>query len=289
MDRIKRSGTREGSPFVRLFLNQQARKSVTDVNGLELVMLSTSPGHRKSARPRSSTRIIRRALVATRRDYHEGSLPTLRHLLAPLGADATVLTAAFLALPFLSPVSLGPVTTPASLLIALLGWQVLRQREQTPLPARLLDASVPQRAHRAMSTVVRHAHRWMHRISRPRLLHLVEGQRGRIVCGIGILVGAVLLAVPIPLLPLTNTFPALGVLLFALGWLERDGLLTVLGSASLAVAVAVFAALGAAVALVGWEVVHGAIPIIGGRQVRMTRAICAAGAFGHGRRPKEVR
>lgn len=217
-----------------------------------------------SVRRRSSTQVLRRALVHTRGYYHRGSMPTLRHLLAPLGADATALTAAFLALPFLSPVSLGPITTPASVLIALLGWQVIRRREGAPLPERFLNASVPQTAHRAMSAVVRHAHRWMHRISRPRLLHVVEGRHGRLLCGTGIMAGALLLAVPIPLLPLTNTFPALGVLLFALGWLERDGLLTVLGSASIAVSVAVFTALGVAVTLLGWEVVRGAIPIVGG-------------------------
>lgn len=92
----------------------------------------------------------------------------------------------------------------------------------------------------------------------------MEGGRGRILCGTGIVAGALLLAVPIPLLPLTNTFPALGILLFALGRLERDGLLTVLGSASLLLSAAIFGALGAAVSLLGWEVVRGAIPFIGG-------------------------
>src|SRR5690606_40819141 len=61
---------------------------------------------------------------------------------------------------------------------------------------------------------------------------------------------------------LTNTFPALGILLFALGWLERDGLLTLLGSASLVLSAAIFAALGAAVALVGWDVVRGVVPTL---------------------------
>ena len=212
----------------------------------------------------SSTRVLRRVLARTGEHYRTGSAPRLRDLLAPLGTEAAALGAALLALPFLLPVSLGPITTPASVLIALLGVQLLRRREGAPLPARLLDVSVPQTVHRVMTKVLRRVRRWVHGISRPRLMHLVEGPRGRTVCGAGILVGALLLAVPIPLLPLTNTFPALAVLLFALGWLERDGMLTVLGSAAVVVSVAIFGGLGVAVAMLGWEVVHGAIPFVGG-------------------------
>lgn len=212
---------------------------------------------RPSARRKSSTRVLRRALVRAGEHYDRGAAPTLRDLLAPLGADAAALAAALLALPFLLPMSLGPITTPASVLIGLLGWQLLREREAAPLPDRLLRVRVPRVVHRATSTALRRVHRWIHVVSRPRLPHLIADRRGRVICGTGILAGALLLAVPIPLLPLTNTFPALGILLFALGWLERDGLLTVLGSAALVLSVLVFGALGVAVALLGWEAIRG--------------------------------
>ena len=220
-------------------------------------------GERAARRRRSSTRLLRRALAQTGGHYGRGFAPSLRDLLAPLGTGASALAAALLALPFLSPVSMGVITMPASVLIALLGWQLLLQREGSPLPDRFLDASVPHAVHRAMAAVLRRADRWMHRISRPRLTRLVEGRRGRALCGLGIVVGAVLLAAPIPLLPLTNTFPALAILLFALGWTESDGLLTVLASTALAISVALFATLGVAVALLGWEVVQGAVPLLG--------------------------
>lgn len=213
--------------------------------------------HRPSARRKSSTRILRRALAEAGEHYERGSAPTVGHLILPLGAEATALAAALLALPFLSPVSLGPITTPTSVLIGLLGWQLLRQQEGAALPQRLMDVTVPQAGHRVMTSVLRRGHRLLHLISRPRLASLVLGDRGRVVCGVGIVAGAILLAVPIPLLPLTNTFPALGILLVALGRLERDGLLTLLGSASLLLAVAIFGALGAVVALFGWEAAQG--------------------------------
>lgn len=218
------------------------------------VSSASRPPHRRSA-----TRALRRALMNTRGHYRGGSAPTLGHLLAPLGAEASALATALLALPFLSPVSLGPITTPASALIAIIGWQLFRAEGRTRLPERLLRVSVPLSAHRAMTTVLRRVHRWMHRISRPRLPQLVEGRRGRMICATGVMAGALLLAVPIPLLPLTNTFPALGILLFALGWLERDGVLTVLGSAALLLSTAIFAALGTAVAVLGPDVVQGAL------------------------------
>lgn len=205
--------------------------------------------------------MLRRALSETRRHYRGSGAPTLGHLLVPLGPEATALAAALMSLPFLSPVSLGPITTPASVLIALLGWRLLRPGRSS-LPRRLLEVRVPRAAHRGMTAVLRRVHRLMIRISRPRIAGLVEGRAGRVVCAVGILVGAALLAVPIPLLPLTNTFPALGILLFALGWVERDGLLTLLAAASLVLSLAVFAALGAAV-LLGADAAHSLVALPG--------------------------
>ena len=224
--------------------------------------MSPALHQKREHRRRSSTRLLRRSLAETSACYREGGAPTLRHLIAPLGSEAAALAAALLSLPFLSPVSLGPITTPVSVLIALLGWQLLHQRSGAPLPQRLLDVALPRAAHGAMVRAVRLVHRTVRRVSRPRLLHLVDARRGRTICAVGIVSAAVLLAVPIPLLPLTNTFPALGVLLFALGWLEQDGLLTLLAVAALACSLAVFTAVGAAVAVLGWEVVQGTLPAL---------------------------
>ncbi|HEV2735921.1 MAG TPA: exopolysaccharide biosynthesis protein, partial [Longimicrobiaceae bacterium] len=74
------------------------------------------------------------------------------------------------------------------------------------------------------------------------------------------LLGALLLAVPVPLLPLTNTVPALAILCFAMGWTHRDGLLTAWGGAALALSAAIFAALGTGVALFGVEAVKRLAP-----------------------------
>lgn len=221
--------------------------------------MSSSPASGRVVVRRSSTRELRRALSATRGHYREGSAPTVGHLVSSLGKEAAALSAALLALPFLSPLSLGPITTPVSAVIAILGWQLLRSSSASHVGTRFLRVQVPYAVHHAMTTVLRRVHRLVHRSSRERITHLVEGRRGRLICAVGIIAGAVLLAVPIPLLPLTNTFPALGILLFALGWLERDGLMTLLGAVSLVLAVAIFTVLGVAVATFGREVIQSGL------------------------------
>lgn len=226
--------------------------------------MSASACRGGSARPMASTRVLRRALAGMDRHYREGATPTVRHLLGPLGAEAPALGAALLALPFLSPVSLGPLTTAASVLILFLGWSLLRRREDAALPERLLDLSVPPATHRVMRAVLRRVIRWTRRLSRPRHAHLVEGRRGRVLCGAGVVAGALLLGVPVPLLPLTNTIPAFGILCFTLGWSERDGLLTIVGSASLVLSALYFVGLGTAGTLLGWEAVQGLLPLAGG-------------------------
>lgn len=212
----------------------------------------------------SSVGQLRLALSESEPRYVGGHSATLGDVLGPLGAQASALSAMLLALPFLSPMSLGAMTAPASLLIGILGWRLLLSAETMPLPVRLLALPLPRVLHRVMGLVLDRAHRWTVRFSRPRYSLLVAGRRGRMICGVGITAGALLLAVPIPLLPLTNTFPALGILCFGLGWAERDGLVTILGAASLLVSVVLFAGIGTAVVVAGTEAVLRVLPWIVG-------------------------
>jgi hypothetical protein len=195
--------------------------------------------------------MLRRALAEAGGRYSDVGAASVGDLLRPLGPGAGALGAALLALPFLSPVSLGPVTTPASAAIALLGWRLARGHGNAPLPERLMRVRLPVAVHRAMGRTLEAVLARVERVSRVRHARLVEGARGRRLCGGGILLGALLLAVPVPLLPLTNTVPALAILCFAMGWTHRDGLLTAWGGAALALSTAIFAALGTGVALFG--------------------------------------
>lgn len=210
--------------------------------------------------PRGAGELLRHALAHMERRYATAGTATLGDLLHPLGSRQTALGAALLALPFLSPVSLGPVTTPASLIIALLGIRLLRGRDDLAIPERLLRVRVPRGVHAVMGKMLHRVSRWADRPPNARRSAWVRGARGRRICGAGVLAGALLMAIPVPLLPLTNTLPAAAIILFVLGWSNQDLRLTRYGVAAVAGSVLIFAALGAAVGIAGWAAVRGVVP-----------------------------
>ena len=213
--------------------------------------------HTPSQGPRENAgELLRRALAEVEHRYQTTGSARIGDLLRPLGARSGALGAALLALPFLSPVSLGPVTAPASAAIALLGIHLLRAREGAPLPERIQRVTLPRAVYRAMGAALERVSRWTGRARDARRTRWVRGDLGRRVCVAGVLAGALLLAVPIPLLPLTNTLPALSILLFVLGWANQDARLTAYGTGALAAFVAVIAAVGIGVATVGMAAVR---------------------------------
>lgn len=203
------------------------------------------------------TSIIHRFLPAMRLlRHHErrGESPTLGDLTGSLGSHAPAISAALLALPFAVPVSLGPLTTPVSLTILFLGWAMWRRSETLGLPQRLASARVPVVVARLFRKCVAVLARWRHRrlVGRHRL-RLVPEANIHHVGGMGIILGALLLAIPVPLLPLTNTFPALSVIFFARYHVERNEVMLLLGVISLVISVAIFALLAWLVFVIGMD------------------------------------
>lgn len=209
---------------------------------------------------RTAAELLRHALAEMEARYEAEGRATIGDLLRPLGARSGPLGAVLLALPFLSPFSLGPITTPASLAIGLLGFRLLQERDELPLPGRVLNVPVPRPVHRLMQRMLARVSAWGRR-KRERPARPALDARGKRLCGAGVLAGAVLLAVPVPLLPLTNTLPAAAIICFALGWSNQDRRLTTYGFGALAGSVAIFAALGLAVYTLGWEAVRQLAPL----------------------------
>ncbi|HEX8360240.1 MAG TPA: exopolysaccharide biosynthesis protein, partial [Longimicrobium sp.] len=177
--------------------------------------------------------LLARAVAELDRRYETAGSACLGDVLAALGPRAGALGAALLALPLVSPMNLGPVTLAASAAIALLGLGMLRRNGPAPLPARLLAVPVPRPVFRVMRAMLARLSAWTHRPQPARTAAWVRGSVGRRICGAGIVAGAALLAIPVPILPLTNTFPALAVVFFVLGWSNRDARLTAWGMAAL--------------------------------------------------------
>jgi hypothetical protein len=208
-------------------------------------------------------RLMISALRSMKKKYNADEPVTIRDLLEPLGARSTALGAAMLALPFLSPISLGPLTMPASVVIALLGWYLLLDRDNAPLPERLLNTPVPRRIHSMMGVFARKIFSKVRRWTKPRARHLVDGRKGLVICGVGMIISAIILAVPVPMLPLTNTFPALAIVLIILGWTERDGGLTIAGYVNMVIGGVLILAVVGIVAwglMYGWGAVHDKLP-----------------------------
>lgn len=157
-----------------------------------------------------------------------GDRITVRQLLELIGEQGLLLFCAFLAIPFLLPVAIPGTSTVFGLLMVLVGIGVAT--DSLPLvPRRLLEH--PLGTHHVVPALEKGAaaFRRFEKLIRPRALALTCGRIANFVNGLVIAFAALVLMMPLPLVPFTNTIPALGVLLLAIGMVERDGLVIVLG------------------------------------------------------------
>ncbi|MFN8530990.1 MAG: exopolysaccharide biosynthesis protein [Anaerolineae bacterium] len=156
-----------------------------------------------------------------------GESITLRQLLALIGEQGLLLFCIFLSVPFLFPVSIPGVSTVFGLVIVFVGIGITLNRIPW-LPSRLMEKEfathdlipVMERGARMVSR--------LDRVLRPRMPMLSSGHINRLN-GIAIIVSGLLLMVPLSLLPLSNTLPALAILLLAAAMLQRDGLVIIAG------------------------------------------------------------
>ncbi|HAJ34492.1 MAG TPA: exopolysaccharide biosynthesis protein [Chloroflexi bacterium] len=154
---------------------------------------------------------------------------TLHEIIEIVGVDSLLLLTIFLSLIFLAPVSIPGVSTVFGLGIILIG--VTRLFALRPwLPAKV--------AHRKLSaSKLREGFirslawfRRLEKISRPhRLPGLTAGSGVMIMNNLAFIFAALLLMAPFGFVPLSNTLPALGLILLAVGMMQRDGALVLLG------------------------------------------------------------
>jgi len=154
---------------------------------------------------------------------------TLSDLILLVGKDGLLILAGLLTLVFLIPVSIPGVSTVFGAAILLIGLSRLFGRELW-VPKHL--------AHRVIGTrklrpLLRKALRWMvkiEKVSRPnRIRWLVANGPIGYLNDAALVLGAVLLMMPFGLIPFSNTFPAVALLLLAIGLLQRDGVCVLLG------------------------------------------------------------
>ncbi len=165
----------------------------------------------------------------------------VRVLVEHLSGRGLALLAFFLVLPFLQPIPLPGLSTPFGLAVVLLGvamalgrslWlprRWLAHELQSALVIRIGAAG--QRVLRQVERFVKPRGRWFqcHRWARP-------------IAGVVIAVSGAELALPLPIL-FTNTLPALTIAATAVGLLEEDAVLAVIGQVLFLVSLVVFGAI----------------------------------------------
>lgn len=171
-------------------------------------------------------------------DEFKGRPATLAELLAATQGRGFDLLLLLISLPFLTPIPLLGLSTPFGVVVCLIGLRLAVGR-QPWLPRRLLERELPSGFLVKVLGGASRLVRWLEFLLRPRLGFLHEQMIYRRVAGTLIMLSGLLLVLPLPI-PLTNSLPALTVVLFAAGALERDGLFFVAGCVAFAVAAAYF-------------------------------------------------
>jgi hypothetical protein len=151
--------------------------------------------------------------------------PRIGDVLGEGGASAFAFALIVLCLPFLQPISLGPLGTIGGLAMAGIGWQLARGDARPWLPESLSQARLDAKQWSQLAGAARKVLGWAGKVVRPRLGHWTEGRRGHRIAGSLVVVAALLLAIPVGGIPLNNLLPALAIVCAALALMADDGLM----------------------------------------------------------------
>jgi hypothetical protein len=134
-----------------------------------------------------------------------------------------------LALPFATPIAIPGMSVPFGIVIIILGTRILLGMKPS-LPGFILRRVVPYKMLEKIVGFGLKLCRKMEKLVRPRM-HFLQRWPGMInLIGLAIASGGFLLSLPLPpLIPFSNTIPAVSVILLTAGLMERDGLLVLFG------------------------------------------------------------
>jgi hypothetical protein len=154
---------------------------------------------------------------------------TLGELLDVFGDEGLLLLTVLLTLAFLIPVSIPGVSTVFGAAILLVGISRLSGRPLW-LPERIRTRGLPTDR---LRPGLEHGMVWvrrLERISRPhRLNAITDGRLPTALNNAAFILAALLLMAPFGFVPFSNTLPALALLLYAVGMMQRDGGAVLLG------------------------------------------------------------
>jgi hypothetical protein len=154
---------------------------------------------------------------------------SLGELLDLFGDEGLLLLTLLLTLVFLIPVSIPGVSTVFGAAILLVGVSRLLGR-QLWVPARVRDRRLQSdRLRPGLAGGLRWVQR-LEKLSRPyRLPSVVDGRVQELVNNLAFIAAALLLMLPFSFVPFSNTIPALALMAYAIGFIQRDGGAVLLG------------------------------------------------------------
>jgi hypothetical protein len=166
---------------------------------------------------------------------------SLGSLLDVFGDEGLLLLTALMVLVFLVPVSIPGVSTVFGAAILMVGISRLTGRPLW-LPARLRKRELPgARVRAALSSGLVWVGRF-EKVSRPHRLRRLTEQRGWLMVGnLAFIAAALLLMAPLSFLPFSNTLPGIALLLYSIGFIQRDGGAVLAGHLAVVASVVYFA------------------------------------------------
>lgn len=161
----------------------------------------------------------------------------IREMIEILQGRGLQMVIVLLCLPFLSPVTIPGISTPFGLAIAICGLRIAFGHKPW-LPAAVLNRSISYHALEKMVQAGCKIYGKIEKVLRPRLSFFLIGPGMGTLVGAAIAVSGIVLSLPIP--PpfiLTNTIPGFAIVFLALGLMERDGMLVLVGHVLTVIAV----------------------------------------------------
>ena len=134
-----------------------------------------------------------------------------------------------LALPFTFPIAIPGLSVPFGIVILFIGLRIALGRKPS-LPGFILRRPIKYALLEKIILLGLKLSTRLEKVVKPRM-HFLQRWPGMLnLIGLGIASGGLLLSLPLPpLIPFSNTIPALAVLLLTAGMIERDGLLVLIG------------------------------------------------------------
>ncbi len=185
--------------------------------------------------------------------------PSIGEVLGEGSASAFAFTLIVLCLPFLQPISLGPLGTLGGMAMAAIGWQLARGDVRPWLPEKLAQAKLDSTQWTQLAAAARKVLGWSGKLVRPRFSQWTQGRRGHRIAGSLVVFAALLLAIPIGGIPFNNLLPALAIVCAAMALIADDGLMFLVAVFWLLATIAYFIALYkvfVAMLLAGWSLLQ---------------------------------